>query len=141
MLLDLDALAAQPFRTDPPRWQTVTRSFRHADSATALAAEYPTDGFEFPLQRRILAATNRLDQAGDGRRFRSQTRVLLESGDPAMLGYLPEDERVPGSDASWSTVRAPETLTPSWRQLAEDLLSDAYRELITELSGIDVRRS
>ena len=35
-------------------------------------------------------------------------------------------------------IFSPETLSPSWHQLAQDLISDEYRMAISELTGIDL---
>jgi hypothetical protein len=117
----------------PGRWSCVGESFRSAQFSDELTASYPTQGFKGSLQRLMLETSGR-----DPGRYRTSAKPFLRSLDPAMAGYLRDDDRVPSPEAGRSTLVHEDSLAPIWRRFGEDLLSDAYRAAISELTQVDV---
>jgi SM-20-related protein len=62
----------------------------------------------------------------------------LRSLDPALAGYLRDDERVPSPDAGTSVVVERESLAPLWNDFAAQLLSPDYRSAIGRIAGLDL---
>lgn len=132
-VLNLERLRTASFHAVPGRWALIEDSYTTPHAGELLSARYPSSDFEIPLQRRIAEAVGR--HPG---RFRTSSRPLLRSLDPAMAGYLAEDARTPNADAGRSMLMLPVTLDEVWRRLAEDLLSSEYRAVMSELSGLDL---
>ncbi len=135
-VLDFDTLRSVTVRGGPGGWAHVARSFRSPSDADALTRQFPTTGFGWSLQRRLAEIAGR----GDGR-FRTSSRPLLRSLDPALAGYLRDDDRVPSPDAGTSAVVERESLAPVWNAFAEQLLSFDYRSAIGWIAGLDLSRA
>jgi hypothetical protein len=114
-VINVDALGGAELRTEPYPYAYYDDAFYEPQ---ALTSTFPDSGFEFHSQRKLLEA---LGRKGTDAWYQHNvaTRPLLE------LGALEPHE--------------PEALDPVWLRLAEELLSDAYRESLSELTGRDVR--
>ncbi|HEU5160825.1 MAG TPA: 2OG-Fe(II) oxygenase [Streptosporangiaceae bacterium] len=113
--IDLDALGAAVFRTEPFPWAYYEGAFREPRT---LIDAFPDTGFEWHSQRRILEA---IGKRGSDAWYQHNvsTRALLELG-----------ERDPHEPAGLADV---------WLGVAEDLTSPEYRERLSDLTGYDVR--
>ncbi|MGW1059899.1 2OG-Fe(II) oxygenase [Micromonospora rubida] len=114
-IVNMDTLGSADMRTDPFPWAYYERAF--ADPAKLIEA-FPTSGFEWHSQRRILEA---IGKKGSDAWYQHNvsTRALLELGE--------------------TKPHEPDALDDVWLQVAEDLTSAEYRERLSDLTGIDVR--
>jgi hypothetical protein len=114
-MLNMEALDSAELRTDPFPWAYYEDAFSNAQG---LIDSFPSTGYEWHSQRRILEA---IGKTGSDAWYQHSvaTRPLLELG--SRQPYHPDD------------------LDERWLGVAEDLASAEYRELLTELTGYDVR--
>ena len=107
-LIDVERLADASLNSDPFRWAQVKESFVSPEAAAELAACFPTEGFG--LKQRRLGESS----VSGGHYLNGRGLITRQTGE----------------------VFNPERLPPLWVRLAEDLLSDGYREAMTALTGI-----
>lgn len=114
-LVRMDALSAAEMRTDPFPWAHYENAF---SDPRRLVERFPDSGFEPYASRRILEA---LGKHGTDAWYdhNVKTRALLEFGS--------------------SEPREADDLDEAWVAVAEDLCSPAYRECLSDVTGLDVR--
>ncbi|MFE4924865.1 2OG-Fe(II) oxygenase [Streptomyces sp. NPDC056661] len=114
-IINLDALGSAEMRTEPYPWACYTDAMRDPEG---LIESFPTDGFEWHSQRRLLET---IGKRGSDPWFQHSvaTRPLLELG----------------ADKPRDTAE----LDEQWLAVAEDLVSAEYRECLSDLTGYDVR--
>jgi 2OG-Fe(II) oxygenase superfamily len=114
-VINMDAISAARVRTEPYPWALYDEAF---GDCRPLIDTFPTDGFEWHSQRRILES---IGKRGSDAWYQHSvaTRALLELGE--------------------TRPSRPEDLSDVWSAVAEDLTSTEYRERLTELTGHDVR--
>ncbi|MGK5627798.1 2OG-Fe(II) oxygenase [Streptomyces sp. URMC 123] len=114
-MIDLDALGSAEMRTDPFPWAFYGNALRDPQ---ALIDAFPTTGFEWHSQRRILET---LGRRGTDAWYQHNvaTRALLELGE--------------------TRPHEPAELDDRWLAVVDDLLSPEYRERLSDVTGVDVR--
>jgi SM-20-related protein len=114
-VINFDALSSAELCTDPYPYASYDKAFHEPESLTST---FPTSGFEWHSQRKLLET---LGRKGSDAWYQHSvaTRPLLELGS--------------------TEPHEPSELDEVWLALAEDLLSDAYRENLSALTGRDVR--
>ncbi|PCG84223.1 hypothetical protein CIB93_20630 [Streptomyces sp. WZ.A104] len=114
--INMDAISAARMSDEPFPYALYDEAFH---DTRPLIEGFPTEGFEWHSQRRILET---LGKRGSDAWYQHSvaTRALLELG----------EER----------PHRPEGLDDIWSAVAEDLTSAEYRERLTELTGHDVRK-
>lgn len=114
-VINLDALAAAELRTDPFPWAYYCNALNDLEE---LIASFPTTGFEYHSQRRILETLGK-KETDAWYQHNVSTRALLELGQ--------------------GRPHEPEGLSEKWLGAVEDLLSTDYRQCLSEVTGHDVR--
>jgi SM-20-related protein len=109
-LLNTEAIANADLQDEPFRWALMEQSFTSPDHAEALRRTFPSSGFG--TKRRRLGESSTYG----GHFLHGRGLVTRETGE----------------------IFAPDELDPLWVQLADELMSDDYRDAVQELTGIDL---
>lgn len=109
-VLNTQNLIDAKLRTEPFRWALLRESFCSAEFADELRRTFPDDGFG-RKQRRLGESS-----VSGGHYLNGRGLITRDTGE----------------------VHRRETLAPLWAQLADDLLSNDYREAMSKLTGIDL---
>jgi len=108
-LVNLDAIRTAKLADQPYPYAVLDNSFVDRDTTTALAAEFPTEGFRYDVR----------ESNEDGKkRYRSHNYQLVSFGRPA-------DDNIA-------------RLTDRWRRVLDDLMTDSYRAAVAETTGVDL---
>ena len=114
-VLNFEALGKATMQTEPYPFAAYEDAFHDVDR---LVASFPTDGFEYHAQRRMLETLGRKG-TDEWYQHNVRTRALLNLGE--------------------TSPHEPDGLDEIWLQLATDLSSAEYRDRLTEVTGFDVR--
>jgi SM-20-related protein len=109
-ILNTQSLLDAELKDEPFRWAFIEESFIAPSAAEELASQFPADGFG-RKQRRLGESS-----VSGGHYLNGRGLITRETGEIHRSG----------------------TLSPAWLQVAEDLLSDDYREAMSSLTGIDL---
>jgi hypothetical protein len=117
--VDLDQLGQAQMLTEPYPHLVYDGAFGDEANARTLFDEFPDSGFDWQIEYKIDRA---LGATGPkALRHAKRMRILVDA-----------DNREP--------IR-PEDLSPAWRRVTEDILDPAYRDVVSDVTGVDVRRT
>jgi len=109
-MLNTQSLIDAELADEPFRWTHIPESFVSAQAADELRRDFPVEGFG-RKQRRLAESS-----VSGGHYLNGRGLITRETGE----------------------IFRPDTLAPAWIALAQDLLSDDYREAMSKLTGIDL---
>jgi SM-20-related protein len=112
-MLNTQSLIDAKLHDEPFQWAHIRESFVSPQAVAELRRDFPVEGFG-RKQRRLAESS-----VSGGHYLNGRGLVTRETGE----------------------IFRPDTLAPAWIALANDLLSDDYREAMSKLTGIDLEHT